>query len=62
MITFTCKRNESIVVDDGIIVTVLDIQGPQVDLSIEYPDGTTVYSTELLEAVGQAAEGCGQEV
>lgn len=56
MITFSCKRNDSIVIGDGIIVTVLDIQGPRVRLGIEHPDGTVVHRTALVEVGSYAAE------
>ncbi len=60
MITFSCKRNESIVIGDGIVVTVLDVQGSQVQLGIEYPDGTCVCRSEELQTVGHAAEAWGE--
>ncbi len=56
MITFSCKKNESIVIGDGIVVTVLDIQGSRVELGIEHPDGTVVHRTALVEVGSCAAE------
>jgi carbon storage regulator CsrA len=61
MKTFSCKKYESIVVGDGIIVTVLDIQGPHVELSIEYPSGTSIRRKEVLELVGQSVGLWGEE-
>jgi carbon storage regulator len=61
MITFSCKKNESIVIGDGIVVTVLDIQGPHVHLGIEHGDGPSVYRREAFALVGQATEAWDQE-
>jgi carbon storage regulator CsrA len=58
MTTFSCGKNQSIVIGDGIVVTVLDIQGDSVELSIEHPDGTSVRRVQFLDAVVENEECC----
>lgn len=47
--TFFCKRNESIIIDGRIVVTVLDISGTTVELAIDDPDGVEAPRREVLE-------------
>jgi len=61
MTTFSCKRDESIVIGDGIIVTVLGIHGQFVELGIEYPNGDCERRSEMFELVGQAADNWGED-
>jgi carbon storage regulator CsrA len=55
MITFFCKRNESIVIGGRVVVTVLDIEGTSVELGIDDPDGAEVRRTEVVELACAAA-------
>ncbi len=49
------KKGESIVIGDNIIVTILDIQGDTVRISIESPPGICVEPREVLESLAIAA-------
>jgi carbon storage regulator len=46
MLVIPRRKDEAIVVGDGIIVNVIDIQGDEVRLAIDYPKGTSVYRGE----------------
>ncbi len=50
------KKGESIVIGDNIIVTIVDIQGDEVRISIEHPPGITVERREVLESLAIAAQ------
>jgi len=45
------KTGESVVIDDGIILTVVEIRGDKVRLGIEHPEGVTVHCREVYEAI-----------
>ncbi len=51
MIVFPRKKNEAIVLDGDIIITVIEVQGDKVRLGIELPDSATVHRLEVYEAL-----------
>ncbi len=44
-------KNESIVLGDDIILTVIEIRGDKVRLGVEHPKGVTVHRREVYEAI-----------
>jgi len=50
-------KNQSIVISDNIVVNVVEIGDDEVRLSIEYPDGLSVQTRELVGATELAVEG-----
>mgnify|MGYP001430075854 CR=1 FL=1 len=48
MLVLSRKVNEKIVIDGGIVLTVVKIEGGQVRLGIEAPSHVKVYREELL--------------
>jgi len=48
MLVLSRKINEKIVIDGGIVLTVVKIEGGQVRLGIEAPSHVKVYREELL--------------
>ncbi len=56
MLVLSRKLNEKIVIDGGIVVTVVKIEGGQVRLGIEAPSHVKVYREELLDKMGQQAK------
>ena len=54
MIVIPRKVGESIVIDDDIILTVVEIQEDKIRLGIEHPRGTTVHRREVYEAIRRA--------
>ena len=51
MIVIPRKKGESIVIDDDIILTVIEIRGDKVRLGVELPQGVTVHRREVYEAI-----------
>jgi carbon storage regulator len=57
MLVLSRKKNESIVIDDRIVITVVEIRGDKVRLGIEAPRDVPVHRSEVYEAIHRAAEG-----
>lgn len=47
MLALSRKKNESIIIDNNIEVTVLDIKGDQIKLGISAPKSVQVYRKEV---------------
>jgi carbon storage regulator len=52
MLVLTRKLNESIIIDDGIRITVVGIRGQHVRLGIEAPDSVAIFREELCRRPG----------
>lgn len=50
MLVLSRRKDESVVIDDQIRVTVVEIRGSRVRLAIEAPADVKVLRTELVEA------------
>lgn len=48
MLVLTRKAGERIMIDDGIVVEVLEVQGNRVRIGIQAPQGVTILRQELL--------------
>ncbi|MGC8640200.1 MAG: carbon storage regulator CsrA [Isosphaeraceae bacterium] len=57
MLVLSRKLNEKIVIDGGIVVTVVKIEGGQVRLGIEAPGHVKVFREEVLAKSGCQAAG-----
>ena len=51
MLVLSRKKNESIVINDDIVVVVVDIRGDKVRLGIEAPKHVPVHRREVYEAI-----------
>lgn len=51
MLVLSRKNNESIVINDDLIVTVVEIRGDKVRLGIEAPKNVPVHRKEVYEAI-----------
>lgn len=51
MLVLSRKKNESIVIDDSIIVTVVEIRGDKVRLGIQAPKEVPVHRSEVHAAI-----------
>ncbi len=56
MIVIPRKKGESIVIGNNIIVTIVDIQGDEVRISIEHPREVTVERREVLQSLAFASQ------
>ena len=51
MLVLSRKKNESIVIENDIIITVVDIRGDKVRLGIEAPKEVSVHRREVFDAI-----------
>ena len=51
MLVLSRQRDESIVIGDNIVVTVVDVRGDKVRLGIEAPREVSVHRREVYEAI-----------
>lgn len=51
MLVLTRQKNESIVIGDKVIVTIVDIRGDYVRLGIEAPDEVPVHRREVFDSI-----------
>jgi len=56
MLVLSRKLSDSVVIGDGIRITILKIDRNQVRLGIEAPNNVTVLRSELLEREFESAE------
>ena len=51
MLVLSRKKSESIVINDDVIITVVDVRGDKVRLGIQAPRDVPVHRQEILEAI-----------
>lgn len=51
MLVLTRKKNESIVINNDVVVTVVEIRGDKVRLGIVAPKEVSVHRQEVCEAI-----------
>jgi carbon storage regulator len=51
MLVLSRKKNESIIINDNIVVTIVDIKGNKVRLGFEAPKEVTIHRREVFEAI-----------
>lgn len=56
MLVLSRKKNESIVIDDRIVITVVEIRGDKVRLGVEAPRDVPIHRSEVYEAIRRASE------
>ncbi len=56
MLVLSRKKNESIVIDDRIVITVVEIRGDKVRLGIQAPRDVPVHRQEVYESLQKNAE------
>ncbi len=53
MLVLSRKKNESIVIGNGITIVVVDIRGDKVRLGVEAPKETPVHRSEVAAAIAR---------
>ncbi len=56
MLVLTRKKNESIIIDDNIVITVVDVRGDKVRLGIDAPKDVPVHRREVYDAIKRAEQ------
>jgi len=51
MLVLSRHRDESIIIGDNIVVTIVDIRGDKVRLGIEAPNDVSVHRREVYDAI-----------
>lgn len=51
MLVLSRQRDESIIIGDNIVVTIVDVRGEKVKLGIEAPQDVSVHRREVYEAI-----------
>lgn len=51
MLVLSRKKNESIVINNDVVVTIVEIRGDKVRLGIEAPRDVPVHREEVFEAI-----------
>ncbi|MCL4113144.1 UNVERIFIED_CONTAM: hypothetical protein GTU68_061608 [Idotea baltica] len=61
MLVLSRKKNESIVIDGNIVVTIIEVRGDKVRLGIEAPREVPIHRSEVFDAIqGERAADCEQ--
>ena len=56
MLVLSRKRNESIVIDGSIVITVVEIRGDKVRLGIEAPREVSIHRQEIFAAISAESQ------
>jgi len=51
MLVYSRKKNESIIIGDNILVTVVEVRGDKVRLGIELPKEIPIHRKEIYDAI-----------
>jgi len=51
MLVLSRQRDESIIIGDNVVITIVDIRGDKVKLGIEAPREISVHRQEVYEAI-----------
>ena len=57
MLVLSRKRNESVVINDNIVVTIVDVRGDKVRIGIEAPRDVSVHRKEIYEQIAEENRG-----
>lgn len=54
MLVLSRRKNESIVINEQIVITVIEVRGDKVRLGIEAPRDVPVHRSEVYDAIHRA--------
>ena len=61
MLVLSRKKNESIVINGNIVVTVIDIRGDKVRLGFDAPKDVPIHRREVYEAIKRSEAASNNE-
>ena len=61
MLVLSRQRDESIIIDDNIVITVVDVRGEKVRLGITAPPQIAVHRKEVYDAIRKEKEAAAAE-
>ena len=56
MLILTRRMDESIIIGDDIVITVVDIKGNQIRLGIEAPSNVSIHRKEVYDAIKKESQ------
>ncbi len=56
MLVLSRKKNESIIINENIVITVIEIRGDKIRLGIDAPKDVSVHRREVYEAIHSVDE------
>jgi carbon storage regulator len=56
MLVLSRKKNESIIIDEKIVITVIEVRGDKVRLGIQAPREIPIHRSEVYEALARLTE------
>ncbi|MFM8931188.1 MAG: carbon storage regulator CsrA [Gemmataceae bacterium] len=62
MLVLSRKKNESIVINDNIVITVVEVRGDKVRLGVVAPKDVAVHRQEVFDAIQSGGEVVAQTV
>ena len=60
MLVLSRHRDESIMIGDNIVITIVDIRGDKVRLGIQAPTNVPVHREEIYEAIKREASAASE--
>ncbi|MBI1389874.1 MAG: carbon storage regulator CsrA [bacterium] len=60
MLVLSRKRDESIIIGDDVVITVVDIKGEQVKIGVTAPKTVSIHRKEVYEAIQQENRAASQ--
>lgn len=61
MLVLSRKKNESIVIDENIVITVVEVRGDKVRLGIQAPREVPIHRSEIYDAIVSEQQAKQQE-